>query len=49
MIEKSDSFQLKAVGGEQKLAPLRREGLYLCIYINNNFCPYIWAYVAVCI
>jgi len=29
----------KARGGERKLAPLRRQVLYPCIYITNNFCP----------
>jgi hypothetical protein len=37
MNEKSDSFQIEAVGGERKLAAFRGKVLYLCIYIN--FCP----------
>jgi hypothetical protein len=40
VIEKSDSFLVEAAGGEQKLAPSKRELLYSYKYITNNFCPY---------
>jgi hypothetical protein len=39
VIEKSDSVLVEAAGGEQELAPSKRELLYSYKYITNNFCP----------